>query len=172
METWFEKIRTEEINENFFSAIGKDWMLITSGTKESFNCMTANSGTIGNLWNKNVVICFIRPTRYTMPFVEKNDYFTLCFFENKYKDILSYCGKNSGRDVNKIQQTGLIPLISEFGNIYYTQSKLVLECRKIYFDNIKPSNFILPELEHNYPKKDYHNIYIGEIINCFKNTLS
>jgi flavin reductase (DIM6/NTAB) family NADH-FMN oxidoreductase RutF len=165
----FIKIDPKEINENIFNLIGKDWMLITAGNIESFNTMTASWGGFGILWNKSVAYIFIRPQRFTYSFTEKFDQFTLCFFNDKYRDILKFCGTKSGRDTDKIKETGLLPKETELGNIYFKQSKLIIECKKLYFDDLKPENFIDKSIEKNYPKQDYHRLYIGEIINCFKN---
>ena len=76
----FTEIDVKSINDNMFKSIGQDWMLITSGEKEKFNTMTASWGGVGVLWNKNVTFAFIRPQRYTFDFMEKNDYYSLSFF--------------------------------------------------------------------------------------------
>ena len=129
--------------------------------------MTAAWGSIGYLWNKPVVFCFIRPTRFTYSFFEKNDFFSLCFFDKENKQILDYCGTYSGRDVDKEKNTGLIALEGEHNTVVFQQSRLIIECRKIYFDDIKPENFLLPSIDKHY-NKDYHRMYIGEIFNCLK----
>jgi hypothetical protein len=68
--------------------------------------------------------------------------------------------------VDKIKATGLSPVESPMGSIYFDEARLVLECRKLYFSDINPQNFILPEINGNYPDSDYHRMYIGEITNC------
>ena len=103
----FKEISVSELNKNAFKLIGKDWMLITSGTEEKLNTMTASWGGLGVIWNTNVSFIFVRPQRYTFEFLEENDYYTLSFFGDEYKKVLSYCGKNSGRNVDKISATGL-----------------------------------------------------------------
>ena len=46
------------------------------------------------------------------------------------------------------------------------EARLVLECRKIYEDDLKKKNFLLPEVaKKNYPKNDFHKFYMGEIVN-------
>lgn len=70
-------IAVNQLSDNFFETISKEWMLVTAGNKDAFNTMTANWGGIGFLWNKPVVYVFIRPERYTFGFMEKSDYFTL-----------------------------------------------------------------------------------------------
>jgi len=172
MNNWnnlFIKTDIYKIELPVFDKIGNDWFLITAVELTQFNTMTASWGTLGVLWNKPIAICFIRPTRQTYNFMEDSDVFSLSFFENKHRKILNYCGSNSGRDVDKIKNTGLIPVKLENGAIGYEQANLILECKKVYFDDIKPV-FILPDEvdEKNYPNKDYHRMYIGEIISIYK----
>jgi flavin reductase (DIM6/NTAB) family NADH-FMN oxidoreductase RutF len=164
----FRQIAATDVTDNFFKTINKDWMLITAGTPEKFNTMTASWGAVGILWNKEIAIAFIRPTRYTYDFANNNDIFTLSFFTEKERSILQYCGAKSGRDVDKIKATGLIPLQTDPAGITFAQSRLTLVCRKIYYDDLKPENFLLPETDRqNYPKKDYHRMFIGEILNVY-----
>lgn len=167
MNNIFEKIEPEKLSENPFKLIGKDWMLITAGNKEKFNTMTASWGTVGILWNKPIAITFIRNHRFTYEFIEREELFTLSFFSNEHKDILHYCGTISGRDADKISETGLKPLYSVDGAIGYEQAKIVLECKKIYFNDLESDNFLDKSIQDLYPNKDYHRAYIGEIKNCY-----
>jgi len=163
----FNKILPEQITDNVFTALRKDSFLITAGNKTHFNTMTAGWGGLGYLWYKPVSYCFVRPQRYTFEFTEKYDHYTLCFFDKKYKDILDYCGNYSGKNVDKMKETGLIPVETETGNIYFEQARLVLECRKLYADFIKEHAFTDVKIpEKVYPAKDFHMLYIGEIISC------
>lgn len=165
----FQQVGVDTLKTNFIKAIGREWMLITAGTKTQFNTMTASWGTMGVLWNKPVAICFIRPTRHTLQFAEKHDYFTLSFLEEKYRDILNYCGSHSGKDVDKVLQTGLKPVELGSESISFEQAVLILECRKLYADYIKPDNFIIRDIiKKNYPAHDFHRFFIGEIVNCYK----
>jgi flavin reductase (DIM6/NTAB) family NADH-FMN oxidoreductase RutF len=164
----FHSVSSEELSDNFIDLINNKWMLITAGDTKKFNTMTASWGSIGVLWNKPIAICFIRPTRYTYEFANRSDIFTLSFFPEQHRKILNYCGSKSGRYVDKIEATGLEPLITPNEGITFEQARLCIECRKIYVDDLKPGNFLLPEIDvKNYPKKDYHRIYIGEILNCY-----
>ncbi len=160
----FNKIKPEDLNENVFKMIGSDWMLITAGSMAKFNTMTAAWGGMGFLWNLNVAFIFIRPQRYTFEFVERNKFFTLSFFTEENRRILNICGSKSGRNCDKIMETGLEPIETELGNIYFEQARLVLECRKIYYDDIKETNFVDKSLIDIYQRKDFHRMFIGEII--------
>ena len=57
MNQW-QSIAPETLSDNFFTRIGKDWSLVTAGTADAFNTMTASWGGVGVLWNKNVVFTF------------------------------------------------------------------------------------------------------------------
>ncbi len=163
----FKQIVPGELKENAFDLIGEEWMLITAGSPDRFNTMTASWGTLGVLWSLPVAICFIRPQRYTFEFAESSDFFTLSFLKPGYREILEFCGSHSGRDTHKIRETGLNPLVTDRGNVYYEQCRLVLECKKLYSDWIREDEFVMKNLiRRNYPRKDFHKFYIGEIISC------
>ena len=154
------------IPDNPFKLIADDWMLITAGTPDRFNMMTASWGAVGELWHKKVCFVFVRPTRYTYEFVEKADHFTLSFFEEKLRPVLNFCGRVSGREMNKAAKAGLTPITGKTGSVFFAEARLVLECRKIYYQDLVPGQFLDVEIEANYPRKDYHRMYVGEIVNC------
>lgn len=164
----FTEIDVKSINDNMFKSIGQDWMLITSGEKEKFNTMTASWGGVGVLWNKNVTFAFIRPQRYTFDFMEKNDYYSLSFFNQNYKKELTFCGTNSGRNINKIEKIGFNTNFDESAP-YFDEARLTIICKKIYADFIKKDCFIDQSLDSNYKDKDYHKMYIGEIVKVLIN---
>jgi flavin reductase (DIM6/NTAB) family NADH-FMN oxidoreductase RutF len=164
----FRKIAPQDITDNTFKLIGSDWMLITAGSIDSYNTMTASWGGFGVLWQKDICWCVIRPQRYTYQFIEKADNFTLSFFEAKYRAALNICGSKSGRDINKATETGLTPIAGELtGTTAFEEARLIIECRKLYYQDLDPSHFLDPEIETMYPIQDYHRMYIGQIINCY-----
>lgn len=160
-------IKTLDLNP--FSAVGDQWMLITAGTKERCNTMTASWGGLGVLWGKNVATIYIRPQRYTKEFVDEQAYFTLCFFGEEYRDALKLCGSKSGRDVDKVNACGFTAAAAECGAPYFEQAKLVLVCRKLYADALKPERFLDRECDTRcYPQHDYHTMYVGEVIEAYQ----
>lgn len=169
MEEIFKKVSAEDIKLNPFEIVLKDWMLVTAGPPDAYNTMTAGWGGMGALWSKPICFCVIRPTRYTYEFMEKNENFTLCFFPDEYKEALQFCGSRSGRDVpDKARKAGLTPIPGSLqGTTVFREARLVFECRKIYFEDLNPNNFLDPKIEEWYPQKDYHRLYIGEIVNCW-----
>lgn len=160
----FKEIKPEEITQSPFEMIGKDWMLLSAGNKESFNTMTVSWGGVGVLWNKNVVFTFIRPQRYTLGFVDNEAYFTLSGFGKDFRKELALCGSKSGRDVDKVKETGLTPSFDESAP-YFDEAKIVLVCKKLYKQDFSPECFIDETLDSaNYAARDYHKMFIGEIV--------
>ncbi|HEY8424056.1 MAG TPA: flavin reductase [Clostridia bacterium] len=161
-----KEFNISEFNQNPFDLIGKRWMLIAAGDETKHNMMTASWGTLGVLWNKNVAIVFVRPTRYTCEFMEKHDYFSLNFpIDSKVHNI---CGSKSGREIDKTKACDLTPVFSD-GTVYFKESEMVLICKKIYKTEFDPKMFLDKDIEKLYPLKDYHKVFIGEIVKAYKN---
>lgn len=160
----FKEIDIKELKLSPFEKIGKQWMLITAGNEDSFNTMTASWGGLGVLWNKNVAFTFIRPSRYTFEFCEKEEYFTLTFFPEEYRKALSFCGSKSGRDVDKCKETGLTPVfLSEAP--YFEEAELVLICKKLYAQDMDKACICDGAVNTNYGENEpMHKMYVGEIV--------
>lgn len=161
----FREVNAINLNtENVFDLISKRWMLVTAEKKNNLNTMTASWGCLGNLWNKNIAVCFIRKERHTFKFLEENNFYTLSFFPEKYRNILNYCGTHSGKDVDKIKETNLTPIFSEKAP-FFEEANMVLICKKIYTDLIKEENiFDSSIVDMFYKSEGQHKIYVGEIM--------
>ena len=168
----YKEINFKELNLNPMTLFGEDWMALTSGNKEQgFNSMCIAWGHMGTLWERDshsnrlpTVTCFVRPGRYTKGIMDKEELFTLSRFPEKYRKNLAYLGTHSGRDGDKIKDSGLTA-IHEDGTMYFDEADLVLVCRKLYQAPLIEDGFIDRGLiDFNYPEKDYHEMYIGEII--------
>ncbi len=144
-----------------------DWLLLTSGDFHAgqYNAMTISWGSLGVMWSRPFVQVVVRPQRYTFKFIERFDTFTVCAFPKQYHKALSLLGTKSGRDGNKIAEAGLTPTAAH--NIAapaYTEASLVLECRKMYWQDFDPAHFLDPEIARNYHAQDYHRVYYGQIL--------
>ena len=157
----FCEIAPEELG-NAFELIGKDWMLITAKDGEKVNAMTASWGALGVLWNKPVAIGFVRPQRHTYGLTENEDKITLCFLDEEWREALRFCGTKSGRDHDKLKETGLNSFDC-FGAPAIKESKMILVCKKLYADDLKESCFVDTSVLSNYKAKDYHRVYVWEI---------
>lgn len=160
----FREVKIEELQFNPFTKIGKEWLLITAGNSEKFNTMTASWGGLGVYWSKNVVTTYIRPQRYTKEFVDNNDTFTIAFFDETYREALNICGTISGRDINKVEKAGLTPYFVD-DTVAFEEANMIMVCKKLYHDTMPLENFDAKENDKKwYPEKDYHTMYISEII--------
>ena len=163
----FREVGPKNIPDSIFKLIGDAWMLLSAACGKDFNTMTASWATAGVLWNKPVVQAFVRPQRHTYGFMEKSPYFTCSFFNEEYRDALTFCGRNSGRDTDKMAATGLPPVLSEDSRVWFEEARLVLVCRKLYAQNIDPPDFYDDSIDASvYAKSDYHRAYFGEIVRC------
>lgn len=164
-----KKIEMVELTENVVKLIGEKWMLISAGNSEKFNLMTASWGGVGFLWNKPVAFIFVRPERYTFSFVEREEYFTLSFFGEEYRKMLTLCGTKSGRDIDKIAETGLSPYFTDLGNPVYREAEITFECRKMYADMLSEDAFIdkSPLSKWYGEKNGLHKMYVAEIVNVW-----
>ena len=158
------EIDFKELSFNPMTMIGDEWLALTAGTRENgFNSMTCSWGHMGNIWNKPSVVVYVRPQRYTKEFIDKEELFTVCFFDDRKKE-LSYIGSRSGRDEDKIPASGLTPVFAD-DFTYYKEAKLVFVLRKLFKATLKEENFIDKSIvEKTYPEKDFHDMYVGEIV--------
>lgn len=158
----FKKVDIQNFELKPFKEIGKDWLLISAKRNGVVNTMTASWGGIGVLWGKNVATMYIRPQRFTKEFVDASDYFTLTFFDG-HKPELGILGKKSGRDGDKITEVGFTSLELE-EQPTFEEGKMVIICKKLYADTIKPECFIDDTIDAKmYPEHDYHTMYVGEV---------
>lgn len=160
-------IEFKEFSPRIFNLWANQWMLLTSGDFDTghYNTMTVAWGSIGQMWNKPFVQVVVRPTRYTYEFMEKYNTFTLCAFPKKYKSALNLLGTKSGKDGDKIAESKLNPIKSKLvASPSFAEAELIIECRKIYWDDFEPANFLIPDIETNYNENDYHRVYFGEVV--------
>ncbi len=137
--------------------------LVTAGTLEHFNTMTIGWGVTGVLWGRDVFIVYVRPSRFTYEFIEKNDFFTVSFYDDEYKKALGYLGTRSGRDTHKVKDVNFTPFqIGE--SVSFKQANLTILCKKIYIQDLDKDEIPDEVLKRYYPTDDYHRYYIGEII--------
>lgn len=164
-----KKIDVSELRMNPMTKIGKEWMLVTAGCQErGYNTMTASWGHLGHIWGFDTSVIYVRPQRYTKQFVDREEKYTLCFFPG-YKKEMGYLGTKSGRDEDKVAAVGLTPV---FGNgfTYFAEASLVLVCRKLYQAPLKEEYFLDKRIvTDDYPKKDFHDLYVGEILEVYIN---
>jgi flavin reductase (DIM6/NTAB) family NADH-FMN oxidoreductase RutF len=145
----------------------EQWMLLCAGDFEQgrYNAMTVGWGSLGTMWAKPFAQVVVRPGRYTREFMDGHDTFTLCAFPETQRKALALLGTKSGRDGDKIGESGLTPTASTaVAAPCFAEAELVIECRKMYWQDMEPEHFLARDIEGNYPQEDYHRIYFGHIV--------
>ena len=159
----FHSIDPKDLTGNVFSLIGSQWMLVTAGTKEHCNTMTASWGGVGVMWGKQVAFLFIRPQRYTKEFVDATAEMSISVLPEAYRKELNYFGTVSGRDEDKIAKSGL-GIAEENGVPYFADARLAFICKKLYAQPLEADCFIdKSNIERWYPGNDFHTMYVVEI---------
>lgn len=152
------KFKTE-----IFEQFDKKWALLTAGRKDDFNMMTISWGGLGTLWNRPVATVYVRTSRYTHDFMDKEDYFTVSFYPEEYRKILGVLGSKSGRDIDKIRDSGLTAIEAR-ESVTFREADITLLCKKLYKQQMDIK--AIPEYiaRENYAEAAIHDMYIGEVI--------
>lgn len=159
----FHEINPDKFIQSPFHLIGKVWQLIAAEKDGKVNAMTASWGGLGVMWGKNAAYIVIRPQRYTKEFVDTAETFSLSFFGDCYRDMLTYMGTVSGRSEDKIAETGLT-VLHDGKTPYFAEATAVMICKKMYAQEMLPQCFIdTAAREKWYPEQDFHTLYIAEV---------
>lgn len=153
----------------------KPGILVTTKADGQVNTMTIGWGTLGIQWGKPIFILFVRESRYTKKMLEKNGEFTInAPVDMVDKNILSFCGTKSGRDVDKISQLNLTleePNVISVPGI--KELPLTLECKVLYSQDQEPAGIPEDITKRYYPaffedgRGDYHTAYYAEILDAY-----
>ena len=158
-----------EFTTDIFSQFDKKWALITAGNKDSFNTMTISWGGMGTIWNKPVVTAYVRTSRYTHEFIDREDYFTVSFFPEEYKKTLGVLGSKSGRDMDKMHDSGLTAKVLE-NSVTFEEAELTLVCKKLFKQTLSKDNIVESETSARvfYNTDAEHDMYIGEVVDIIR----
>lgn len=129
------------------------------------NTMTIGWGSIGFIWGRPVFTVMVRKSRYTHELIENASDFTVSVpLNGALKDELSLCGTKSGRDIDKINESGL-----KLREGQKTESPVIdgcdiyVECKIVYKQAMDSGNLDRGIERSSYPSGDYHTFYCGKI---------
>ena len=155
-----------ELYKDVYYEFNQKWALVTSGTINDFGCMTIAWASLGVLWRKPIVTIYIKPIRHTHKYLLENEYFTLCFFSDEYKDDLLKLGTISGSDdPRKIDKTALTTISFNCNTVSYLQAQTIYVCRKIYHQKMDVLEVPDQVRSTYYSEEEIHTMFIGEIVN-------
>lgn len=151
-----------------FDLYDKKWALVTAGTADDYNTMTISWGGIGTIWNKPAVTVYVKPVRYTHRFIDANEYFTVSFYDEEHRDALSLLGTKSGRDTDKVAETGFEPVEVNGKAVTFKQAKVTLLCRKMYRQDLIRDTMDKEVVDKYYIDEEPHTMFIGEVVEIIK----
>ncbi|MCH3995796.1 MAG: flavin reductase [Prevotella sp.] len=163
----FKKINPKDLKDNPISLFANNWFVLSAGDSSKYNEMTISWGNLGNVWGQPTVTVYILSTRYTYSFIDKGKYFVLNAFDEPYRKKVRFIGTHSGRDIDKVKETGLTTKFTALGNPYFAEARLVIECEKIYYDDIHPAQLSIGNKNPNgnaVPRR----MFIGKIVNMWE----
>ena len=167
-EKLFSKISFDQLPGNLNAYIRDEWFLLTGGTPESYNSMTAGWGGTGILWGKQVAFVFVHTDRFTYKFMEQSDMFTMSFMDRDARPALANIfGRKSGRDTDKVTEAGVTPIATPEGGVTYQQARLVIVCKRIAKVPLT-QDLITGDIGFKYGENSYHCQYVGQIIGIWK----
>ena len=156
-----------ELKTDIFSQFDKKWALLTAGTPDKFNTMTISWGGLGTIWGKPVATVYVRKSRYTHEFMDDNEYFTISFYPEEYKKTLGVLGSKSGRDMDKMNASGLSA--TQVGeSMTFTEAELTLVCKKLFKQTLPKENMPADVADMFYGDNDLHDMYIGEVVEILR----
>jgi flavin reductase (DIM6/NTAB) family NADH-FMN oxidoreductase RutF len=164
----FAAIQPAELTDNVFKLVGQDYTVITAGTEQDFNSMTASYGGWGQLFELPSTWCFLRANRYTLEYMKREKTYTMTYFADDYREQVLYYGSKSGRDSDKMKNNPLTYIKTPSGNISYREARLIIECKLMEITTVHPDDFYMEKdrkfVEDAYREaEDYHKIVFGEI---------
>lgn len=165
----WKKVPVEEANINPFEFFRKSAVL-SVGTEGDCNAMTIGWGGLGTIWGFDcqVVTVYVRQSRFTKPLMDKYETFTVETFPEEYLSVVNgYLGRVSGRDEDKMKDSGLTVKTMPCGAPAFEEGNVILECQKLSNVDIAGMN-MKPEIVEKFYSKgsdkgDIHTAYIGKI---------
>ena len=156
-----------EFTTDILSVFDKKWALLTAGDSESFNTMTISWGGLGTIWGKPVATVYVRTSRYTHDFMDANEFFTVSFYPEECRQILGVLGSKSGRDMDKMKESGLTP-VKAGESVSFKEAEVTLVCRKLFRQQLEVSNIPEDVVKAMYEGQAPHDMYIGEIVDIIR----
>lgn len=165
----FEQIAVEEISDNVFKLVGKDFFVITAGKEGNYNSMIGSGGGLGVLFKKPTTWCIIRADRHTLEIMEKERTYTLSYFPDECREQMLFLGSKSGRDSEKMKEVRLTSVQTPSGDMSFREARLIFECKLTELTTPKPDDFCTQEardyVNEAYKEENHYRKYVfGEII--------
>lgn len=168
----FTSIEPTALKENIFKIFNEDYAVVTSGKAEDYNSMVASFGGVGILYGNPVTWLYLRANRYTLQYIRDNGSYTLCFFDEPYKEKIMHFGTSSGRGTDKMNTHSLTSTLTPAGWVGYKEARLIIECDLTQVTTVSPDDVFTQDgkafvIEGYEDAGDYHKLVYGTISNIW-----
>lgn len=141
-ETWHELPQIKPPFD-YVQQLVNNWMLVTAGDSTDLATMTINWGGYGFVWRKDLIFMVIRESRNTLAYLKKHPTFSLTMFDHAYQDKLTFCGRHTGREYNKITECQFTPkFYGSEQTPYFDEAHTAIICRQIYRTLMTEDDFL------------------------------
>lgn len=136
------------------------------------NTMTIGWGSLGIYWGKPMFLVAVRRSRFTHQGILEKGAFSVSVPEDGgLKGALAFAGSASGATVNKFEGNGLTALDGTKMDVpIVKECTLHYECTVRYAQPMDASALYGPYVARFYPEGDFHDMFYGEIVSCYRTT--
>jgi flavin reductase (DIM6/NTAB) family NADH-FMN oxidoreductase RutF len=156
---------TGHFDEVMATMTSRGLLLGSYDSQKNANLMTIGWGTLGSVWGVPAWMVFVRPSRYTFNGIEHSGCFTINVPTEEWSLACAVCGSQSGRDVDKFEETGFTPgRASSVLAPVAEECPIIYECRVIHASDVLPNKLSDEILSGSYRDGDFHRAYVGKIL--------
>ena len=145
--------------------------LLTQTPDGRTNPMTIGWAQLGIIWNRPICTVFVRKSRYSYGCITNAREFVVSVpFSGELRGELAVCGSTSGREIDKIRETGL-PLVPGrvIGTPVIKDCDLQIECRTVASTQMLTADLIADDVRESfYSEGDEHLVVFGEIVAMYR----
>ncbi|MFC2083046.1 flavin reductase family protein [Candidatus Bipolaricaulota bacterium] len=165
-----ERIRWDQQTEWLKAGLAGNGAFLNVKTPDGkVNPMTIGWGQVGIIWGRPIFTAYVRKSRYTYECLQTIDEFTVSVPRlGELADELMLCGTQSGRDMDKVEVSGLTlspgqsvetPIIAQCGLHY--ECKIMARCQ------LEESDLVSDDVRRIYKIPDLHQVVFGEILTAY-----
>lgn len=167
----------KELNASEYGGIFNDrikgGVFLTTSCGEKVNSMWLNWANIGYMWRRYCCTIYVRRSRYSAELIQRNPYFSISVpLTAEHHEALRICGKESGRNQDKLAKAGLCAMAGQNPNIPVLDGDnfMHLECRLLHVQKADLAAYDPDIRDFFYAKEpnNPHDAYIAEILAAYK----
>jgi len=152
------------LNETLRLLANPGLLLVSQGLDQEPNAMTIACGMMGNMWGMRVFTILVRTSRYTFTRLEESDSFTVNVPPSMLYDAVTFCGRHSGRDCDKLAACDLTLQATEtITTPTIAECPVVYECKILDIDAVK-GGLDPNRVGRSFPGEELFRPYYGEIL--------